>query len=332
MRVFVTGATGVLGRRAVPLLLDAGYDVTAVARTAEKSALLERRGARAVAVDLYDRDAVRRAVQGIDAILNLASAVPSPGISMFLPWSWHEMDRVRRLVSANLVYAALAGDTVRRVVQESFAAIYADGGDAWLDETSRVRPAPYNRSALDAEGNIERFSRIGRVGVVLRFGMFYGPSDAATLQVIDVIRRGWFPLFGRPEAFSSWSEHSDAARAAVAALEVPAGIYNVVDDQPLRRRDLGDGIARLLGGAPPRFLPPWSAHLGGVLGETLARSLRISCRKLEQVSDWRPQYTSALAGFAAIIAAHQAQAIKTRTPSLGAEPAYPGPERRRTAR
>jgi len=161
MRIFVTGATGVLGSRAVPHMLEAGHEVTAVGRNPEKRALLERQGARAVDVDLFDPEAVRRAVRGAEVICNLATAVPPTEIGTVLPWSWREMDRIRRHVSAHLVDAALAEDTGQRVVQESFAPIYADGGDAWLDESSTVRPARYNRTALDAEASADRPRRCG---------------------------------------------------------------------------------------------------------------------------------------------------------------------------
>jgi nucleoside-diphosphate-sugar epimerase len=300
MRVFLSGATGVLGVRVVPLLLEAGHEVTAVGRTPVKRQQLENLGARALETDLFDAAAVSRAVQGADAICNLATAVP-PGARLFLPWSWHEMDRIRRQVSANLVDGALAAGTVRRIVQESFAPIYADGGDAWLDEPSVVRPARYNRSTLDAEASANRFTGTGGAGVVLRFGWLYGPGDAATLQLVDAVRRGWFPLFGRREAYASWCAHEDAARAVVAALAVPAGIYNVVEDDPMRRGELGLGIARLLGVPPPRFFPVWARHLAGVVGETIARSLRISNRKLKGASDWSPRYHKTLDGFAEIV-------------------------------
>jgi nucleoside-diphosphate-sugar epimerase len=302
MRIFVTGATGVLGRRAVPLLVAAGHEVTAVGRTREKRALLERLGARAVDVDLFDAAAVQRALQGFEAICNLATAVPPPDARVFLPWSWHETDRVRRQGSANLIDAALAGGTVHRVVQESFAPIYPDAGDAWIDESSAVRPARYNRSALDAEAQADRFTRAGGAGVVLRFGLLYGPGDAVALQIVDGIRRGWFPMFGAPDRYASWAAHEDAASAVLAALGVPAGIYNVVEDEPMRRQDLANGIAELLGVRPPRFLPGWATHFGGVVGETLARSLRISNRKLRRASGWAPRYATTLDGFEAVIA------------------------------
>jgi nucleoside-diphosphate-sugar epimerase len=301
MRIFVTGATGVLGSRAVPLMVEAGHEISAVGRSHEKRALLERQGARAVDVDLFNLDAVRRAVRGAEIICNLATAVPPTKTRTVLPWSWHAMDRIRRHVSANLVDAALAEGTAQRVVQESFAPIYADGGDAWLDESSRVRPARYNRTALDAEANAERFTRVGRVGVVLRFGMLYGPGDGMTATLIESVRRGWFPLFGRPDAFCSWAEHEDAARAVVAALGVPAGVYNVVEDEPMRRRELANGIARRLEVRPPWLLPRWASPLGGAVGGTIARSLRVSNRKLRGASGWTPQYRTAMDGFGAII-------------------------------
>jgi 2-alkyl-3-oxoalkanoate reductase len=302
MRIFVAGATGVLGSRAVPLMVEAGHAVTAVGRTPEKRTLLERLGARGVEVDLFDAPAVRRAVEGADAICNLATAVAPSGFRSFLPWSWRAMDRIRRQVSANLVDAALAGGTVQRVIQESFAPIYADAGDAWVDESSVVRPSRYNRTALDAEASAERFTRAGRTGVVLRFALLYGPGDAVALQIVDGVRRGLFPMFGPPGAYSSWSAHQDAASAVVAALGVPAGVYNVVEDEPMRRRDLANGIAGLLGVRPPRMLPRWTARLGGSVGEMLVRSLRISNRKLRNASGWAPRYRTTLDGFEAVIA------------------------------
>jgi nucleoside-diphosphate-sugar epimerase len=131
---------------------------------------------------------------------------------------------IRREVSANLVGAALAGASVQRLIQESFAPIYADRGDAWIDETAPVAPARYNRSTLDAEAAAERFTHAGGTGVVLRFGFFYGSDDAPTRQIVESVRKGWFPLLGRPEAYTSWIRHEDAASAVVAALTLPAGV------------------------------------------------------------------------------------------------------------
>lgn len=291
MRIFLTGATGVIGRRAVPLLIAEGHQVTAVARSAEKAKALSAAGASPVIVDLFDGDAVRRAVAGHDAVINMATAVP-PSPRMMLPGAWKPMDRIRRDASAILADAALAGG-VTRFVQESFAPIYADRGDEWIDESSPVKPARYNRTTLDAEASAERFARGGGTAVVLRFGYFYGPDPGgATLDMIGFVRKGWAPAAGADSYISSIS-HDDVATAVVAALGVSGGIYNVVDDEPLRHREFFGSMAAALGVTPPKFLPKWAGRLMGGPGETLARSLRISNRRFRQASGWAPRHPSA---------------------------------------
>jgi nucleoside-diphosphate-sugar epimerase len=143
--------------------------------------------------------------------------------------------------------------------------------------------------------------------------MFYGVEDPATLQMLDTVRRGWFPLFGRPEGYTSWVSHEDAATAVVAVLAVSAGIYNVVDSEPLRRRELADGMARLLEVRPPKGLPSWTRRLAGSVGDAIGRSLRISNRRLRNASGWEPRYRTALDGLAAVVAAASSRISFART-------------------
>jgi nucleoside-diphosphate-sugar epimerase len=299
MRILVIGSTGVIGRRVVPLLLQAGHTVTAVGRSDAARRSLAAAGARPVTLDIFDRHAATRAAEGHDALVNLATRIPAGPVRPFLPGAWKATDRIRREGAATL--AAAARDSgVGRYVQESFAGIYEDGGDRWLDESSPVRPARYNRTVLDAERAAEAFTSGGGVGVALRFGFFYGPGDGFTATVIRAVRKGVFPLFGRPDAYTAQIHHDDAAAAVVAALGVPAGIYNVADDEPMTRRDFADALAGMLGVAPPRLLPPWMARLGGSVGEMLARSIRLSNGKLRAASEWLPRYPSADLGWRAL--------------------------------
>ena len=300
MRILVAGATGVLGRGVIPLLIQRGHQVSAVGRTPEKRALLSGLGAQPVDTDLYDSEHVRRAIGGTEVIINLSTAVP-PGFKSILPWAWKQMDWVRQQVSANLVRAALQEDSVQRVIQESFAPVYPDSGDAWVDDTAPAAPANYNRSSLDAEANARRFTDGGGAGVVLRFAYLYGPHDQNTQTLIDSIRKGWYPLFGRREGYTSWVHHADAAAAIAAAVELPAGIYNVVEDEPMRRIELAEGLARELKAPSPKFLPAWTVGLAGSVAETLARSLRISNRKLKNAAEWAPRYPRMLDGLSEII-------------------------------
>ncbi|MHB1225023.1 MAG: NAD-dependent epimerase/dehydratase family protein [Gemmatimonadaceae bacterium] len=301
MRVFVTGASGVIGRRVVPLLTATGHDVTAIARTPGKHAALERQGATAVAVDLFDRDELRPLIAGHDAVVNLATHMPASSTRMLLPGAWRENDRVRREGSATLVEAALA-EGVPRFIQESFAPIYEDGGDRWLDERAAVRPAPYNRSVLDAERSAARFDASGGIGIVLRFALFYGHDSRLLHDMLGMMRKGWAPLPGPRSAFVSSIAHDDAATAVVAALALPGGVYNVTDDEPQRRGEWTDSLADAFGIGRPKPLPGWLVRLAGPTMELLGRSQRVSNRKLREAAGWSPALPSATAAWPEIAA------------------------------
>ena len=172
-RIFVTGATGAVGVHALPILISQGHEVTAIGRSPEKRARLQAIGARAIEVDTFDVDATRRALDGITTVINLATHMPSSSFQMMLPWKWRENDLLRREGSAALVQASLAAG-VQRFIQESFAPIYEDGGDKWIDENWPLRPAPYNRTTLDAEHSAVHFTTQGHIGIIARFAGFYG--------------------------------------------------------------------------------------------------------------------------------------------------------------
>lgn len=306
MRILFTGATGVIGRRAIPQLIAQGHHVTAVGRTPEARRDLEAMGAEPLALDLFDGVSVALAVNGHDTVINLATHIPRSAGRMLLPFAWRENDRIRRDASAILVEAALTSG-VTRVIQESFAPIYRDAGGDWIDERWPVQPVRYNRSVLDAEASARRFTAGGGTGVVLRFAWFYG-ADAFGETFVRSIRKGWSPLPGSPSAYFSSVTHDDAASAVVAALGVPAGIYNVADDEPLTHRDYVNALAEAVGAPPPHFLPALAGRLMGSLGGLMSRSERISNRRFKDVSGWAPTYTSAREGWPAIARALKASA------------------------
>ena len=128
-------------------------------------------------------------------------------------------------------------------MQESFAPAYPDRGDEWIDERTPLQPVHYNRTILDAERSVNCFNASGRTGVVLRLATFYGSGFVRDDDMADMACRGWSPPPGRPSAFVSSVSHDDAATAVVASLAVPAGAYNVTDDEPVRRREYVDVIA-----------------------------------------------------------------------------------------
>jgi 2-alkyl-3-oxoalkanoate reductase len=294
MRVFVTGATGVIGRRVVPLLLAHGHQVTVATRASSRRPIPSRGEVDTRPVDLFDPATLTPALRGHDAVINLATHMPPSTARMLFRRAWRENDRIRREGSRNLVRAALESG-VRRLVQESFAPVYPDRGDEWIDESVPLEPGAYNRTILDAEVSAGQFSAAGRCGVVLRFAAFYGPDSYPLKDLIQALRLGWAPLPGSPRGFVSSVSHDDAASAVVAALEARAGVYNVGDDEPVRREVYASTLATLLDARPPRFPPAWITPLFGV-ARVLARSLRISNRKLREETGWWPRCPSVREG------------------------------------
>lgn len=301
MKIIVFGATGVVGRRVVPELALSGHHVSTTVRSKESGLALEKAGACPIQVNLFDRKALRAAVTGHDVVINLATHMPASILRTLLPGAWRENDRIRKVGSANLVDAALAAGT-RRFIQESFAPVYSDHGDAWIDEDAPIAPMGCIRAIVIAEAASLRFRGAGGAGVVLRFGTFYGPDSRFTQNMINAVRSGWAPLPGPPDAYFSSISHEDAAAAVIAALDVPAGIYNVVDDEPLRRRDYANALAAALRVAAPRPVPPWLTALSGPIGKVMSRSQRIANRLLRWESSWRPKYPSLREGWAATVA------------------------------
>lgn len=298
MKVFVAGGTGVIGRRAVPALLEAGHDVHVLSRGPDRDAMVEGWGATPVRVDLFDVDGLRGALAGHDAVVNLATHIPpvSKGARMA---AWGENDRIRREGATNLAAAARANG-VDRLVQESITFPYADGGDAWIDEDAPRPSSEIGDSVEAAEAAALGYDE-GRGGVVLRFAQFYAPDASHTKTYATAFRLRTNPLIGPADAFISFIGMPAAARAVVASLDVPAGVYNVADDDPPTRGEAGRTVAAALGRGRPVSAPMGIVRRVNPSAELLARSQRVDNRRLRS-HGWAPDHAGA-AGLAAAVAA-----------------------------
>ncbi len=275
--IVISGSTGVIGRRAVRELLAAGHHVRGLTRSDRGRELLERLGARAVEADVFDETSLRRAFDGADAAVNLLTHIPRAD-RMADPSAWEENDHLRSVASAAIARAAGAAG-VRRLVQESIAFVYADGGDAWLDEDAPVAGGGVTTTALTAERNArELFS--GET-VVLRFGLFVGPDSGSALAALEAARGGESSAVGPPGAYRPTIWLDDAATAIAAALRVPPGTYNVADADPPTNADIDAALAAAVGVGALRRQQPQDGPL--------ARSQRVSSRRLREASGWAPR-------------------------------------------
>jgi UDP-glucose 4-epimerase len=279
--IVITGSTGVIGRRAVRELLAAGHRVTGVTRSARGRQRLESLGAHAVDADVFDEASLRRAFDGAHAVVNLLTHVPGAD-RMADPSAWEENDRIRTQASAAIARAAQAA-RVRRLVQESIAFVYADGGDAWLDEDAPVAGGGVTTTALTAERNAREL--FDGDAVVLRFGLYMGPDSQSTLAALEAARDGASSALGPPGAYRPTIWLDDAAAAIAAVLGAPAGTYNVADSDPATNAEIDAALAAAVG---LRALQPRAPQEG-----PLARSQRVSNRRLREVSGWAPRVRAA---------------------------------------
>jgi nucleoside-diphosphate-sugar epimerase len=301
MRVFVVGGTGAIGSYAVSALIRAGHEVTALARTPEKAALLSNQGATPVTISIFDREGLTEVFVGHDAVVNLATAIP-PTSKFMQAKAWAANDRVRIEGSAAIVDGAIAAG-VPRLVQESVSMLYRDRGDAWIDEDCPTDSFPMAHGNHTAEASANRFSAAGGVGVILRFGWFYGPGATHSEEFLALARRGICVMMGAPDGYVSSIHVADGGVAVAAALTVPAGTYNIVDDEPLTKRAYANALAAAAGRSAWLRAPGRLALLLGDRSTSLTRSLRVSNARFRKTSGWAPRYSSAAEGWKATAAA-----------------------------
>ena len=216
MRVFVAGASGAIGRRLTPLLIDAGHDVAGMTRSAEVAGELEASGVHAVMVDVFDADALRRALKEARPEVVMHQLTDLPRVledEQQLVAAYPRNARIRIEGTRNLVAAAKAAGA-RRFIVQSVAFAYLPGKEPYV-ETDPLNLVdgprlPTVRAAADME---QQVLSSGMEPIVLRYGLLYGPGT-------------WTEGPARKPPL-----HVDAAaQAAFLTLTRGTGIYNIADD------------------------------------------------------------------------------------------------------
>ncbi len=316
MKVFVAGATGVLGRNLVPQLVARGHEVVGMTRTASKQDLVRSLGARPVVADALDPDAVAQAVASAEPEVIVHQLTALSG-----PMSVRDARRPDRSVAATMTnrlrteatdHLLAAGRAVgaRRFVAQSIAAFrFARTGGPVQTEADPLDPNP--PAALRAgQAAILYLERAVTTiewgeGLVLRYGGFYGPGTGISLAPDAVmaapIRKRRFPIVGDGGGIWSHVHIEDAAAATVAAVDHgQPGIYNIVDDDPAPVREWLPVLASALDAKPPRRVPRWLARLAAGEAATLMMTdvLGASNEKAKRELGWKPRYASWRQGFA----------------------------------
>jgi nucleoside-diphosphate-sugar epimerase len=309
MRIFVAGATGAVGKRLVPRLVDGGHEVVGTTRSDTKADELRAAGAEPAVVDILDADAVRSAVAKAqpEVVVHQATALSGMGTNMRrFDADFALTNRLRTEGTDNLLAAAHRAG-VRRFVAQSFTGwpnarvggpvkteedpLDADPPKACRATIAAIR---YTEATVPAAEGIE--------GIVLRYGGFYGPGTSLWPGGVHVemVRKRRFPIIGRGTGIWSLVHIDDVAAATLAAVDRGApGLYNIVDDEPAPISEWLPYLARALGAKPPRHVPVWLGRLvGGDLAVSVMNEIRGSSNaKAKRELDWQPKYPTWRQGF-----------------------------------
>lgn len=310
MRIFIAGATGVLGRRLVPRLVQLGHEVTGMTRSPQKLEMLEQLGARGVLADALDPAAVGEAISRAEpevVVHQLTALSDLTGIRNF-EQAFAQNARLRSEGTDILLSASQAAGAKRFLAQCYAGFLLAPGEKEVLTEEDPLDPdppAPF-RNMLHADRHLEAAvtGASWTEGIALRYGAFYGPGTSMSTRPpgvqSEMVRKRQYPIIGGGMGYTSFIHIDDAASATVAAIQKGnRGIYQITDDEPARANEWLPALAAALGAKPPLRIPRWLGRLAGgpaaviMMTETRGASNEKARREL----GWEPHYSTWREGF-----------------------------------
>lgn len=303
MRVFIVGATGVLGRRMVKQFIEKNHHVIGLARDEKGKQTIERLGGRAAVADIFDSGSMVAAVKQADVVIHAATAIPTKASSSLLDWALN--DRLRREGTQALTEAA-AKLGAKTYIQQSVVWVARPADDEFFDEKTKVKePDELYRSAFDGEQiAAEAGYKYGYNVSVLRCGAFYAADAAHIRNFAEGLLKRRLPIIGAGDAVSANLHADDAASAFVAAAEAGKhGLWHVTDDEHMTIKEMLFEFARQVGAPAPRHIPLWLARLfvwKGVI-QYFTRSTRTSNRLFREEMMWKPRFPSFRAGLAEVV-------------------------------
>ena len=308
--IFIAGASGVIGRRLVPLLVQHGHEVVGMTRAPARRALLEQLGARVVLADALDPEAVGRAISEAapDVVMHQLTALSDMRDLRNFDRTFAANARLRSEGTDILLSASRAAG-VRTFIAQSFGGYLLSRSQKRVlaedDALDPDPPKPFYR-AFSADRHLERAvtNASWTRGIVLRYGGFYGPGTSLSTHPpgsqSEMVRQRKFPVVGSGGGVWSFIHIDDAAAGTLAALEHGRrGIYHITDDEPATVGEWLPFLARTLGAKPPLHVPRWVGRVlaGPAAVVMMTETHGASNQKARAELRWTPAYRTWREGF-----------------------------------
>jgi len=295
MKVFVAGASGTVGVPLVRALVAAGHEVTGLTRSPEKQDELRRIGATPALADALDAQDLRTVVLAATPshVIHQLTALPKEG-----PSSESDLVATNRLRidgTRNLLDAAIRAGA-RRFIGGSFALL--PGAETEIAAAFANEAAGATRSMESQILSANRSKQIE--GIVLRYGLFYGPTNPGTIKMVEMVRKRRLPTVRGDRGLLPFIHIDDVVGATIAALDrgIPGSVYDIVDDKALSFSDAVRIMAEHIGAPTPRSIPAWLFRLiSPYRARVLSTRLPLSNTKARAELMWQPTYPTMREGF-----------------------------------
>lgn len=303
MRIFVTGATGLLGRALVPELLEHGHDVVGLARTDASRSLLRAMRASVYSGQGRNTERLAEAMGDMHVIVHLATTFPTSDAA--IEDGWPQSPQILIGLLSNLLKASESCG-VRTIVLGSFYGVYGNHGDEWVTEEASLAPDETSKAYLEAEELLMKSTAERKsAGVVLRMGLIYGPDALHTRGLLYGLKRGQAPIMSGGRMFWPMVHVDDAARALRLAVEQSAAgeVFNICDDEPVRQAQLYKDLAEWIDGPPPprHGTSELRPYMGQIDPPPMRFSVRMRNRKAKKLLGFRPHFPTYREGYHAVL-------------------------------
>ncbi|MFS3913544.1 NAD-dependent epimerase/dehydratase family protein [Bacillus australimaris] len=244
MKIFIAGASGVIGRLLLPQLVQAGHEVIGMTRKEEQRGAIEQTGAKSILADVFNRE------QMVDILTEIKPDVVIHQLTSLSQGSSAENARIRIEGTRNLVDAAKQAQ-VQKIIAQSISWAYEPGTTPATEETALdIHASMPRKTTINGVLSLEEAVKEIPAYVILRYGTLYGTATWYAKNG-DTAKKVFNQEMKATDGVSSFVHVEDAANAALLALDWPTGTYNIVDDEPAKGKDWLPVYAQVIGAPAP---------------------------------------------------------------------------------